>query len=78
MEIKLGSGDNMSQSHSKLVKNFITDAEMTEILPFKYSRDLKSGHPKSGHIPKPDKFVSGFQIMVAILFLPFENRTGRF
>jgi hypothetical protein len=37
MEIKLSSSDAMSASHSKIVKkNFITDAEMTELLPFKY------------------------------------------
>ena len=36
MEIKLSSSDAMSPSHSKMVKNFITDAELTELLPFKY------------------------------------------
>jgi hypothetical protein len=36
MEKKLSSSDAMSQSHSKMVKNFITDADMTELLPFKY------------------------------------------
>jgi hypothetical protein len=36
MEIKLSSSDAMSPSHSKLVKNFKTDAEMTELLPIKY------------------------------------------
>jgi hypothetical protein len=36
MEIKLSSSDAMSPSHSKMFKNFITDAELTESLPFKY------------------------------------------
>jgi hypothetical protein len=36
MEIKLSSSDAMSPSHSKMVKNFIADAEMNELLPFKY------------------------------------------
>jgi hypothetical protein len=36
MKIKLSSSDAMSPSHSKMVKNAITDAEMTELLPFKY------------------------------------------
>jgi hypothetical protein len=35
IEIKLSSGKNLSQSQSKMVKNFISDAEMTELLPFK-------------------------------------------
>jgi hypothetical protein len=36
MEIKLSSCDAMSPSHSKMVKNFIADAEMTELLQFKH------------------------------------------
>jgi hypothetical protein len=36
MEIKLSSSDAMSPSHSKMVKNFFTGAEMTELLPFKH------------------------------------------
>jgi hypothetical protein len=36
MEIKLSSSDAMSPSHSKMVKNFTTDEEMTELLQFKY------------------------------------------
>jgi hypothetical protein len=35
-KIKLSASDAMSPSHFKMVKNFITDAEMTELLPFKY------------------------------------------
>jgi hypothetical protein len=34
--VKLSSSDAMSPSHSKMGKNFITDAETTELLPFKY------------------------------------------
>ena len=36
MQIKLSSSDAMSPSHSKMLKNFRTDAEMTELLLFKY------------------------------------------
>jgi hypothetical protein len=36
MEISLSSSDAMSPPHSKMVKNFVTDAEVTELLPFKY------------------------------------------
>jgi hypothetical protein len=36
MEMKLRSGKNLRQSQSKMVKNFIIDSEMTELLPFKY------------------------------------------
>jgi hypothetical protein len=36
MEIKMSSIDAMSPSHSNMVKNFKTNAEMTELLPFKY------------------------------------------
>jgi hypothetical protein len=36
MEIKLSSGGYMSQSYSVTIENFTTDAEMTQILPFKY------------------------------------------
>jgi hypothetical protein len=36
MEIKMSSSDAMSPSHSNMVKNFITDAELTELLLFKY------------------------------------------
>jgi hypothetical protein len=36
MEIKLKSSDALIPSHSKMVKNFKTDAEMTKLLPFKY------------------------------------------
>jgi hypothetical protein len=35
MEIKLSSGDAMIQFQFNMVKNFITNAKMTEILPFK-------------------------------------------
>jgi hypothetical protein len=34
--IKLSSSDAMSRTHSTMVKNIITDAEMTKLLPFKY------------------------------------------
>jgi hypothetical protein len=36
LEIKFSSGKNVSQSLSKMVKKFATDAEMTQLLPFKY------------------------------------------
>jgi hypothetical protein len=36
MEIKLSSSVAMSPSHSKMVKKFIIDAVMIELLPFKY------------------------------------------
>jgi hypothetical protein len=36
MEINMSSSDAMSPPLSKMVKNFKTDAEMTELLPFKY------------------------------------------
>jgi hypothetical protein len=39
MEIKLCSSDAMSPSHSKLVKNFITDTEMTELLTLTFQCD---------------------------------------
>ena len=36
-----------------------------------YSERPNTGHSNTGHIRKPDKFVSGFQMAT-----PFENRTG--
>ena len=35
MEIKLIAGKNLSQSQSKMVKNFIIDEEIAKLLPFK-------------------------------------------
>jgi hypothetical protein len=35
MEIKLSSGDTMSQPHYRMVKHFTTDAEMAKLLPLR-------------------------------------------
>jgi hypothetical protein len=41
-----------------------------------YSERPKSGWPITGNIQYSDIFVSGYQSMAAILFLPFDSRTG--